>query len=79
LQSLLPVGLGEQGGAYNDVFKATFRAIVLDGSDDIPGVLAEQAANLQAVLDTAGAACWTPDPESDGVCQVGSGVATPVS
>jgi multiple sugar transport system substrate-binding protein len=80
LQSLLPVGLGEQGGAYNDVFKATFRAIVLDGSDDIPGVLAEQAANLQAVLDTAGAACWTPDPASEGVCQVGSGgMATPVS
>jgi multiple sugar transport system substrate-binding protein len=80
LQSLLPVGLGEQGGAYNDVFKATFRAIVLDGSDDIPGVLAEQAGNLQAVLDTAGAACWTPDPASEGVCQVGSGaMATPVS
>jgi multiple sugar transport system substrate-binding protein len=70
LQSLLPVGLGDQGGAYNDVFKATFRAIVLDGGD-IATVLAEQKAALQAILETAGAACWTPDPASEGVCQVG--------
>jgi len=70
LESLLPVGLGDQGGAYNDVFKTTFRAIVLDGKD-IPAVLAEQAANLQAVLDAAGAPCWSPDPASEGVCQVG--------
>ena len=78
LESLLPVGLGEQGGAYNDVFKATFRAIVLDGND-IPTVLAEQGSNLQAVLDAAGAACWAPDPASDGVCQVGAGGATPAA
>jgi len=70
LESLLPVGLGEQGGAYNDVFKATFRAIVLDGND-IATVLAEQAVTLQSVLETAGAACWAPDPASEGVCQVG--------
>lgn len=70
LESLLPVGLGDQGGAYNDVFKSTFRAIVLDGND-IATVLAEQAVTLQAVLDAAGAACWAPDPASDGVCQVG--------
>ncbi len=70
LESLLPVGLGDQGGAYNDVFKTTFRAIVLD-SNDIPAVLEEQAANLQAVLDTAGAPCWSPDPASEGVCKVG--------
>jgi multiple sugar transport system substrate-binding protein len=78
LESLLPVGLGEQGGAYNDAFKATFRSIILDG-EDIATVLAEQATAIQAVLDTAGAACWAPDPPSDGVCQVDGGVATPVS
>ena len=72
LTSLLPVGLGEQNGAYNKVFRDTFTAIAVDGGD-IPQVLDEQAANLQAVLDTAGASCWTPDPASDGVCQVGSG------
>jgi multiple sugar transport system substrate-binding protein len=43
---------------------------VLDG-DDIQAVLDEQAVNLQTVLDTAQAACWTPDPASEGVCQVG--------
>jgi multiple sugar transport system substrate-binding protein len=70
LNSLLPVGLGDQGGAYNDIFKATFRAIILDGND-IPTVLAEQKTAMQAILDTAGAACWSPDPASEGVCQVG--------
>jgi multiple sugar transport system substrate-binding protein len=79
LESLLPVGLGDQGGAYNDVFKATFRAIVLDGND-IAATLQEQAANLQAVLDAAGAPCWSPDPASEGVCQVGQGLeGTPVA
>ena len=79
LVSMLPVGLGDQGGAYNDVFKATFRAIVLDGGD-INAVLQEQAASLQAILDATGASCWAPDPESEGVCQVGAGGgATPES
>ena len=77
LTSLLPVGLGEQNGAYNKVFRDTFQAIAVDGND-IQTVLDEQARNLQAVLDAAGASCWTPDPPSEGVCQVGSGAgATP--
>jgi multiple sugar transport system substrate-binding protein len=70
LESLLPVGLGEQSGAYNDVFKATFRAIVLDGQD-IQQTLDAQAATLQGILQTANAACWAPDPPSEGVCPVG--------
>jgi multiple sugar transport system substrate-binding protein len=70
LPSLLPVGLGEQGGAYNKVFRDSFDSIVLNGND-IATVLGEQAAILQGVLDTAGAACWAPDPASEGVCQVG--------
>ena len=74
LTSLLPVGLGEQNGAYNKVFRDAFTAIAVDGGD-IQEVLDREAANLQAVLDTAGASCWTPDPESGGVCQVGSGGA----
>jgi multiple sugar transport system substrate-binding protein len=32
-------------------------------------VLESQLANLQAVFDTSGAACWPPDPPSDGPCQ----------
>lgn len=71
LTSLLPVGLGEQNGAYNKVFRDTFTAIAVDGGD-IPQVLDEQAQNLQEVLNTAEASCWPPDPESEGVCQVGS-------
>ena len=70
LQSLLPVGLGDQGGAYNKVFRDAFQSIVLDGND-VREVLTEQAANLQSVLDAAQAACWLPDPEGEGVCQVG--------
>jgi multiple sugar transport system substrate-binding protein len=70
LPALLPVGLGEQGGAYNQVFKDAFQQIVIE-NQDIATVLAAQSAALQEVLDTAGAACWFPDPESEGTCQVG--------
>jgi len=70
ITSLLPVGLGEQNGAYNKVFRDTFQSIAIDGNE-IQGVLDEQAQILQEVLDTAEAGCWTPDPESDGTCQVG--------
>jgi multiple sugar transport system substrate-binding protein len=69
LVSSLPVGLGAQGGAYDQVFIDTFTAIVLDGAD-IPGVLARQSGALQDVLTTANASCWRPDPESAGVCRV---------
>jgi multiple sugar transport system substrate-binding protein len=70
LPALLPVGLGAQSDAYSEVFRNAFRAIVLDDGD-IQQVLETEAANLQEVLDTAQAACWAPDPPSDGVCQVG--------
>jgi multiple sugar transport system substrate-binding protein len=85
ITSLLPVGLGDQNGAYNKVFQDSFRAIAVDG-EDIRSVLDQQGPILQGVLDNAGAGCWTPDPASDGVCQVGGGsgaraspVATPAS
>lgn len=70
LTSVLPVGLGEQNGAYNKVFQDTFAAIVIEGQD-ILTVLEQQAGVLQGVLDTAGTDCWIPDPESEGVCRVG--------
>ncbi|HEX2222005.1 MAG TPA: ABC transporter substrate-binding protein [Candidatus Limnocylindria bacterium] len=69
LVSLLPVGLGDQGGAYNQVFRDVFQAVVIDGGDPAE-VLAQQAPNLQAVLDAVEAPCWPPDPESEGTCQV---------
>jgi multiple sugar transport system substrate-binding protein len=69
IPALLPVGLGERGGELNDIFRSTFERIVLDG-EDIATVLDEEAANVQALLNDTGAACWPPDPASDGICQV---------
>ncbi|HEX5039770.1 MAG TPA: extracellular solute-binding protein [Candidatus Limnocylindria bacterium] len=69
LPALLPVGLGEEGGAYSQVFRDAFQQIVIDGQDPA-GVLESLKPNLQAVFDTSGAPCWAPDPPSDGPCQV---------
>jgi multiple sugar transport system substrate-binding protein len=69
LPSLLPIGLGDQGNAYNQVFKDAFQQIILDGGDPAE-VLDRLAADLQAVLDAVEAVCWAPDPESEGTCQV---------
>jgi multiple sugar transport system substrate-binding protein len=69
LPALLPVGLGDQGGAYNDVFKNAFVGIILQGGDPA-AVLANLAPSLQETLELSGAACWPPDPAGEGVCQV---------
>jgi multiple sugar transport system substrate-binding protein len=71
LPSLLPVGLGEQGGPYSAVFQDALTRIIVDGAEPAT-VLAELAPVLQEILDTAEAACWAPDPPSEGVCQVGT-------
>src|SRR4029079_2748565 len=71
LASLLPVGLGAQGGNYNRVFVDTFTRIVIN-KEDIKKVLDEQGQKLQDVLNAAGAPCWKPDPISTGTCQVGA-------
>jgi multiple sugar transport system substrate-binding protein len=69
LPALLPVGLGEGGGAYSQVHRDAFQRIVIDDEDPAT-VLGELAPQLQEVFDTSGAACWSPDPPSDGPCQV---------
>lgn len=69
LPSLLPIGLGDQGAAYNKVFRDAFQQIVLDGGEPAT-VLAARKTELQAVLDAAGAACWPPDEPSTATCQV---------
>ncbi|RPJ01489.1 MAG: hypothetical protein EHM39_03245 [Chloroflexi bacterium] len=69
IPALLPVGLGDQGGTINEIYKATFDRIVLNG-EDIQTVLDEEGANLQTLLDETGAACWPPDPASEGPCQL---------
>jgi multiple sugar transport system substrate-binding protein len=68
LPALLPVGLGDRGGEINQIFKDAANQI-LDGAD-IQTTLDEQAANLQALLNDTGAACWPPDPPSEGACQI---------
>lgn len=69
LPALLPVGLGDRGGEINNIFRAAFARVVLDG-EDIQTVLDEEAENLQTLLDETGAPCWAPDPASDGACQI---------
>lgn len=69
LPARLPVGLGEESGAYNQVFRGAFESIVLR-NEDIAQVIEREATNLQSVLEAAGAACWPPDPPSEGTCQV---------
>jgi multiple sugar transport system substrate-binding protein len=67
--SLLPIGLGAKGGDFNNVFLDTFQRIVLK-NEDIQTVLNSEATTLQAVMNDSGAACWAPDPPSDGPCKV---------
>jgi multiple sugar transport system substrate-binding protein len=69
LPSLIPVGVGERGNDVNQIYRNAFDRIVING-EDIQTVLDEEAANLQALLDETGAACWAPDPPSDGPCQI---------
>jgi multiple sugar transport system substrate-binding protein len=70
LSGQLAVGLGAQSSAYDKVFTDTFTAIAIN-NQPVAATLAQQAQTLQSVLQTAGAACWLPDPASTGVCQVG--------
>ena len=69
LPALLPIGLGAEGGNFNTIFRDTFtRTVIRD--EGIPGVLDEQGAKLQAIMDKTGAPCWKPDPPSNGACKV---------
>lgn len=66
---LLPVGLGDLGGQFNQVYKDTFERIALAGQD-VSSVLDDQADALRAIMDESGAPCWAPDQPSDGPCPV---------
>lgn len=69
IPSLLPVGLGARGGEINEIFRNAFNRIV-DQGQDIQTVLDEEGATLQTLMTETGAACWAPDPPSEGACQV---------
>jgi multiple sugar transport system substrate-binding protein len=69
LESLLPIGLGAEGGNFNRIYRDTFTRIVQRG-ESTPAVLNDEAAQLQAIMDKSGAPCWKPDPASTGPCKV---------
>ena len=69
LPALLPVGLGDKGGQFNQVYIDTFERIVL-GGQDVRQVLDQQALALRDVMTAANAKCWLPDPPSEGPCPV---------
>ncbi|TIP29205.1 MAG: carbohydrate ABC transporter substrate-binding protein [Mesorhizobium sp.] len=69
LPALLPTGLGDLGGKFNQVYVDSFERIVL-GGQDVRGVLEEQATALRALIDQAKAPCWAPDKPSEGACPV---------
>lgn len=69
LPALLPVGLGDKGGQFNQVYIDTFERIVLAGQD-VRQVLDEQAQALRDVMTAANAKCWLPDAPSEGPCPV---------
>jgi len=66
---LLPVGLGDLGGQFNQVYVDTFERIILGGGD-VREILDEQAETLREVMNEAGAPCWGPDEPSEGACPV---------
>ncbi|MFQ3568411.1 MAG: ABC transporter substrate-binding protein [Aggregatilineales bacterium] len=69
IPALLPVGLGDRGGEINQIFRNAFNRIVIDG-EDIATVLESEGTALNTLLSETGAACWPPDPASEGPCVV---------
>jgi multiple sugar transport system substrate-binding protein len=67
--ALLPIGLGTHGGEFDKVFLDTFQLIVLRGQAP-RAVLDREADAMRRVMTQSGAPCWSPDPVSDGPCQV---------
>ena len=69
LPALLPMGLGDKGGQFSQIYTDTFERIIL-GGQDIRTVLDEQADVLRALMVEANAPCWAPDAASNGPCPV---------
>lgn len=69
LPALLPVGLGDLGGQFNQVYTDTFERIVL-GNQPVRDVLDQQADTLRSLMEQAKAPCWLPDAPSEGACPV---------
>jgi len=69
IPTLMPIGLGEKGGDYNNLFTLTFSEVVLGGKD-IGKTLDENADQLQKIIDQAKARCWLPDVSEARPCKL---------
>jgi multiple sugar transport system substrate-binding protein len=69
IPTLLPIGLGERGGDYNNLFMLTFSEIVLE-SKNITATLNTNAAELQKMVDEENAKCWSPDISEERPCKI---------
>lgn len=69
LPALLPMGLGDLGGQFSQIYTDTFEQIILAGRP-VRATLDAQADVLRALMIQAGAPCWAPDEPSDGPCPV---------
>jgi multiple sugar transport system substrate-binding protein len=69
LPALPPIGLGQLGGRFDEVFMDTFQHIVLRGAQP-RAVLDREAEKLERLMEETGARCWQPDPTSSGACKV---------
>jgi multiple sugar transport system substrate-binding protein len=69
LPALLPMGLGDLGGQFSQIYTDTFEQIILAGRP-VRATLDAQADVLRALMIQAGAPCWAPDEPSAGPCPV---------
>jgi multiple sugar transport system substrate-binding protein len=69
LPTSLPIGLGERGNDYNNLFMLAFSQIVLEGKDTTK-VLDSIAGELQKVIDLENAKCWLPDISDKRPCKI---------
>ena len=69
IPTLVPIGLGERGDDYNNLFMLTFSQIVLEGRD-ASAVLNSNAALLQKLIDEENAKCWLPDVSEERPCKI---------
>jgi multiple sugar transport system substrate-binding protein len=69
LPALLPMGLGDMGGQFSQIYTDTFEQIILGGRP-VQETLDAQAEALRALMVQTGAPCWAPDEPSDGPCPV---------
>jgi multiple sugar transport system substrate-binding protein len=67
--TLLPIGLGERSGEFNNLYMLAFSQIVLEKRDPA-ATLDSIAAELQKIIDAENAACWLPDVSQARPCKL---------